>query len=213
MRLIHRPTSGRGALVEMILIVALAVALALAVQAFVVKPYQIPSGSMKPTLAIGQRVLVNRISHHLGDDPEVGDIVVFHPPLGAAPEEQGPGEAMPECAVTRQAGEPCADGGTQEAETNFIKRVVAGPGDRLYVAHGHPVVNGVAAQEDFTLPCGGGPDCNLTKEITIPPDHYFLMGDNRGASDDSRRWGPIPRDWIIGQAFFTYWPIDRVGLL
>ena len=50
-------------------------------------------------------------------------------------------------------------------------------------------------------------------EITIPPDHYFMMGDNRGASDDSRYWGPVPRDWIIGQAFFTYWPPDRIGIL
>jgi signal peptidase I len=74
-------------------------------------------------------------------------------------------------------------------------------------------VNGVEAEEDFTLPCGGGPVCNLRKEITIPPDHYFMMGDNRGESDDSRYWGPVPRDWIIGEAFFTYWPPDRIGIL
>ena len=62
-------------------------------------------------------------------------------------------------------------------------------------------------------PCGDASSCNLPDEITIPPDHYFMMGDNRGASDDSRYWGPVPRDWIIGQAFFTYWPPDRIGLL
>ena len=56
------------------------------------------------------------------------------------------------------------------------------------------------------MPCGNGGACNLPKPITIPPDHYFMMGDNRGASDDSRFWGPVPRDWIIGKAFATYWP-------
>jgi signal peptidase I len=195
-----------------VLIVALAIGLALAIQALVVKPYQIPSGSMKPTLAIGQRVLVNRLGHQLGGDPEVGDIVVFHPPVGAVPEEQQ-GNPIPECGVRRTQGEPCPEAGDQMAETNFIKRVVAGPGDRLYIENGHPVVNGEPSKEDFTLPCGGLAECNLPTEITIPEGHYFLMGDNRGASDDSRKWGPIPRDWIIGQAFATYWPPDRIGIL
>ena len=75
------------------------------------------------------------------------------------------------------------------------------------------MVNGVEAEEDFIRPCRGGNGCNLPQEITIPPDHYFMMGDNRGSSDDSRFWGPVPRDWIIGEAFFTYWPPDRIGLL
>ncbi len=55
-------------------------------------------------------------------------------------------------------------------------------------------------------------NCNFPKPITIPPDHYFMMGDNRGASDDSRFWGPVPREWIIGKAFATYWPPKRVGI-
>jgi signal peptidase I len=205
MALIPRPTSGRGAVIELIVIVAVAIGLALAIQALLVKPYEIPSGSMKPTLEIGQRVLVNRIGHKLGDDPDIGDIVVFHPPTGA---EEGD-----TCGVERKPGEACSEPTTEQADTNFIKRVVAGPGDRLYVDHGTPVVNGVVAAEDFTLPCGGQPICDLPKEITIPDDHYFMMGDNRGASDDSRLWGPVPSDWIIGKAFFTYWPPDRIGFL
>jgi signal peptidase I len=75
-------------------------------------------------------------------------------------------------------------------------------------------VNGIKAEEDFARPCrGNGDDCDLPREITVPSDHYFMMGDNRPYSDDSRYWGPVPRDWIIGQAFVTYWPPDGVGPL
>jgi signal peptidase I len=190
-----------------VLIVGLAIGLALAIQALVVKPYQIPSPSMEPTLDVGQRVLVNRLSHQFGGDPEIGDVVVFHPPVGAV-EGNRCGVERPE----RQPGQPCPEPTPERAEDNFIKRVVAGPGDRLRIEKGIPVVNGEAAEEDYTRPCRGLGGCDFDREITIPPDHYFMMGDNRGASDDSRYWGPVPREWIIGEAFFTYWPIDRVGL-
>jgi signal peptidase I len=157
---------------------------------------------MEPTLDVGQRVLVNRFLYHF-KDPKVGDIVVFHPPEGAA---GGPGE---QCGVNRGPSEPCPKATDKEASDNFIKRVVAGPGDTIAVKEGHPVVNGeIVADEPYTNPC---PTCNLPKPITVPPDHYFMMGDNRGASDDSREWGPIPRDWIIGEAFATYWPPNRIG--
>ena len=86
------------------------------------------------------------------------------------------------------------------------------PGDTIAVRDGHVVRNGVRQREPFIHACGGGSDCNLG-EITVPADHYFMMGDNRGVSDDSRYWGPIQRDWIIGGAFVSYWPPKRVGLL
>jgi signal peptidase I len=159
---------------------------------------------MEPTLDVGQRVLVNRVGYHLGD-PQIGDIVVFHPPAGA--------ENGRQCGVQKAAREPCPKPTPEKSDTNFIKRIVAEPGDTLSIEHGQPVVNGVPAKEDFIRPCGGAGDCNFKQEITIPPDHYFMMGDNRGASDDSRFWGPVPREWIIGEAFFTYWPVDRIGLL
>jgi signal peptidase I len=190
-----------------VVIVVLAIGLALVIQAFVVKPYQIPSGSMEPTLKIGQRVLVDRVLYHFRD-PHAGDVVVFHPPVGAENGQQ--------CG-DRSTGEgtkaACDTPTPQESDTNFIKRIVAGPGDRLSVHNGHPVVNGVEANEDFIRPCRGGSGCNFPRQITIPPSSYFMMGDNRGQSDDSRFWGPVPRSWIIGEAFFTYWPPDRIGLL
>ena len=205
-RLIPKPSTGHGALIELAVIVALAVGLAFLVQAFIVKPYRIPSGSMEPTLDIGQRVLVERVSYHFGD-PGIGAIVVFHPPQGAETQR---------CGVANAGGgtpRACPEATPEESETNFIKRIVAGPGDELSIKDGHPVVNGVMPDEPFINPCEElGPPCNMPKPITIPPNEYFMMGDNRGSSDDSRYWGPVPRDWIIGEAFFTYWPPDRVGI-
>jgi signal peptidase I len=173
------------------------------VQAWIVKPYQIPSESMEPTLDVGQRVLVNRFLYHF-KDPQIGDVVVFHPPSGA--------DVGQECGVQPKAGEPCSQPTEGQSDQNFIKRIVAGPGDTLSVKEGHPVVNGVEQKDEpFINPCGSGGSCDFPRTITIPPDHYFMMGDNRGASDDSRFWGPVPRDWIIGEAFATYWPPNRVG--
>jgi signal peptidase I len=210
---IPRPRGRLGGLVELVVIVALALGLALAVQAWVVKPYQIPSGSMEPTLAIGQRVLVNRFDYRFSD-PKPGDIVVFHPPAGADHQAEN------ECGVAVQgrdpieAGEACPRPTAQQSSQTFIKRIVAGPGDTLSVKEGHPVVNGVEKKnEPYIRPCGGGEACNLPKTITVPPGDYFMMGDNRGESDDSRFWGPVPRSWIIGKAFATYWPPDRIGTL
>jgi len=195
----------------LVVIVALALALALAIQAWVIKPYQIPSESMEPTLDVGQRVLVNRFIYNF-NDPSIGDIVVFHPPAGA--------DNGTECGLKVHGREPtevgmaCPKPTAAESSQNFIKRIVAGPGDTLSVKDGHPVVNGVEkTDEPYIIACGPAQTCNLPQTITIPPEHYFMMGDNRGASDDSRFWGPVPRDWIIGEAFATYWPPDRIGTL
>jgi signal peptidase I len=202
--------SGAGSLIELVVVVAVALGIALIVQALVVKPYRIPSGSMEPTLAVGERVIVNRIGNRFAA-PGLDDIVVFHPPRGADVNAcgnpgQGPFYEGPESHV------PCARPTATRSDQNFIKRVVALPGDTIAVRDGQVVRNGVRQREPFIHACGGGPDCNLG-EITVPADHYFMMGDNRGASDDSRYWGPVPREWIIGGAFVSYWPPKRVGLL
>jgi len=198
-------SSASGSLLELVLIVAVALGLALGIQAFLIKPYKIPSESMVPTLEIGQRVLVNRIGARFSD-PDVGDVVVFHPPAGAEESTECGGGPPPPSQV-------CAEPTKERADVNFIKRVVAGPGDRIAVRNGHVILNGKRQKESFAEPCGGGEACDLPREITVPADHYFMMGDNRGSSDDSRFWGPVPRKWIIGEAFATYWPPKRIGLL
>jgi signal peptidase I len=190
---------------ELALTVAIAVGLALLIQAFVVKPYRIPSPSMVPTLQIGQRVLANRLINH----PSVGDIVVFHPPKGADPDTPVCGNGMEGGGHGQACDAPTAD----ESSQTFIKRVVGAPGDRISIVKGHVIRNGVREKDAFTEPCGSDPSCNFPKTIVIPPGDYFMMGDNRGASDDSRFWGPVPDKWVIGVAFFTYWPPDRIGIL
>lgn len=201
-----------GSKLELVLLVAGALFFALAIQAFAVKPYLIPSKSMLPTLRPGQRVLVDRFSHTLGGDPKLGDITVFRPPSGAKLDSD-------QCGIPGQGpsyddggpanAQPCSKPTGTRAPDTFIKRVVGMPGDRIAISHGHVIRNGVPANEPFARSCSG-PTCNLDS-ITIPPGEYFLMGDNRGDSNDSRFWGPVPRAWIIGKAVATYWPPDRIG--
>jgi signal peptidase I len=213
---VKRPKSLVGSIVELVVIVAVALGLALGIQQWVVKPYRIPSGSMEPTLKIGQRVLVNRIGMDFGG-PHVGEIAVFHPPEGA---EQGVCGPIPH--TVRPGGSPCGQPVPKEyTSVNFIKRVVAGPGDEIYIKEGHAfrkaagTTQFVEEKDSYINPCvpTSLPECNFPTPIKVPPDHWFMMGDNRGHSDDSRFWGPVPLGWIIGQAFATYWPLDRIGTL
>ena len=193
-------------LIELVITVAVAVALALLIQAFIVKPYRIPSPSMVPTLDVGQRVLTNR----LAGNPSVGDIVVFHPPSGADLQN-------PECGSPSQGtGTPqaCDAPTSQKSSQTFIKRVVAGPGDTVSIIDGHVYRNGKREKDSYIIQCSpSSPACNFRTPIKIPPGDYFMMGDNRPDSEDSRYWGPVPDKWIIGVAFFTYWPPDRIGFL
>jgi signal peptidase I len=228
----RRPKSTVGAIVELIVIIAVALGLAFGIQEWIVKPYRVPSRSMEPTLEIGQRYLVNRIGAYFSK-PHVGEIAVFHPPEGAKEEECGPtphviklgGTACPAPVPRQEKGEP------------FVKRIVAGPGDEMYIEAGQ-VYRRAAGKSTFVretdsyikpcpklaevettvpqraplAPIHEGSICNFPVPIKIPPGHWFMMGDNRSESDDSRFWGPVPTSWIIGQAIATYWPPDRIGL-
>jgi signal peptidase I len=193
-------------LVELVVTVAVAVGAALVIQALLVKPYRIPSASMFPTLQEGQRILVNRLASH----PGIGDVVVFHPPSGADNDfaaqcgnpGQGPGHVQP------------CDRPTQRASSQtFVKRVVGLPGDTLKIIHGDVYRNGVRETGSYIQACTDPASCTFPQTITVPKGTYYMMGDNRGDSDDSRYWGPVPQSWIIGAAFFTYWPPSRIGTL
>jgi signal peptidase I len=156
--------------------------------------YRVPSGSMEPTYGIGARVIVKEGA------PKVGAVVIYHPPEGAEQEECGPTSH-----VIKLGGAACAEPIPQEdTGTTFIKRVVAGPGDEIYVKEGHVYRKAagssafVEEQNSSTRECGVSPECNFPTPIKISADHWYLMGDNRGESDDSRFWGPVPSSWVVG---------------
>ena len=202
--------SPAGTLIELAGIILGALVVALGVQAFLVKPYRIPSGSMLPTVRVNQRVLVDRLAMDFSS-PHLGDIIVFHPPKdyaeGCANPKQGEDQAG------QDAASACDAPWRQKSSQTFIKRVVGLPGDHLSIRDGHVFRNGKRESDGYIVQCAGDAACNFPQSITVPLGDYYMMGDNRPDSEDSRFWGPVPRSWIIGKAFLTYWPPDRIGFL
>jgi signal peptidase I len=193
---------------ELVLIVVVALGLALGIQAFVIKPYEIPSASMEPTLHISQRILVDRIGSHFSS-PQIGDIYVFHPPASETCADPAQGENN----AGQDGPAACDVPQKRESTQTYVKRVVGLPGDRLSIQNGHVIRNGVGEKDAYTIPCDGGGECTFPQTITVPKGDYYMMGDNRPDSLDSRFWGPVPKAWLIGKVFFTYWPPDQIGTL
>jgi signal peptidase I len=180
-----KTTTGRTIL-EYVVLAVVAIAVALLIQAFLVKPYRIPSESMEDTLLIGDRVLVDRVSWRF-TEPERQQIVVFHPPFA------GP---------------------------VLIKRIIGMPGDTVSLQDGAVYINGKPLDEPYvrridgqavpTEPFDNGP-WSLQTPYRVPAGNYFVMGDNRTESGDSRAFGPVPRGQLVGKAFARYWPPRRIG--
>jgi signal peptidase I len=179
--------------IEYALTVVVAIVIALVVQAYIIKPYRVPTPSMANTVRAGDRVLIDRVLYG-HRDIQRGDIVVF---TGGA-------------AVDHQV---------------LLKRVVGLPGDVLVVEEGRLLVNGRLADDDYvrrvdgaaepTQPGPAGPDApwSLQTPYSVPDDFYFVLGDNRTDSFDSRYWGPVTRNAIIGRAMAVYWPIPGIRTL
>jgi signal peptidase I len=171
-----------------------AIAIVLAIKAWVVNPYRIPSSSMEPTLhcarpdtgceaRFSDRVLACRFCYRLWS-PKRDDIVVFHtPPL---------------------ADVRCGAGGT------FVKRLIGLPGETWEERAGYVYINGKRLNEPYVKP--DRRDARTISPIKIKPGNYFMMGDNRSSSCDSRAWGTVPRANLIGKVFATYWPPSRVTI-
>lgn len=165
-----------------------------------IKPYRTPSEGMAPTLKVGDRVITKE---KRGYHPKRNEVVVFHPPIGASND--------PQCAVPQTQYEMCSKATPTDDRVTFIKRVVAVPGDAVAFRHGRLVLNGAVQREPFTSACGAGEGCSYRPRIIIPMGHYFVLGDNRGSSQDSRFFGPVPGSSILGPVVWRYWPPSRVG--
>jgi signal peptidase I len=179
--------------IDWIVTVAGAIAIVLAIKAWVVNPYRIPSSSMEPTLhcaggqgceaRLSDRVLANRFIYHFRN-PHRGEIIVFKTPPAAQ--------------------RNCGAGGT------FVKRLIGLPGDTWSERNGFVYINGKKLNEPYIKPVRR--DSETHEAQAIPPRMYFMMGDNRSSSCDSRVWGPVPRDNLIGEVFATYWPPNRISI-
>jgi signal peptidase I len=191
------PGSRFARVVLAFLVLAVGVGIAYALLGPDLKRYRQPSESMLPTIKLGSRFDANRDAYD-GHDPEIGDLIVFHPPAPANGESGGLGPSG-QCGVDYGGGRSCPQPARRLATVTFDKRVVAGPGDEVAIRGGHVILNGKLQREPFVLPCHPGDECDFPTPIEVPPDHWFLLGDNRGRSDDSRFWGPISRQSIIGR--------------
>ncbi len=192
---------------ETILLLGVALVLAVVIKTFFVQAFYIPSASMEPGLALNDRILIQKVSYWGDGEPERGDVVVFKDPGGWL----GPGAATP----PNTAAKVLTKVGLYPAGGHLVKRVIGVAGDTIECCddEGRITVNGEPLDEPYVQRDPACGNCNLPNPIKIPAGHFFMMGDNRGSSADSREWGPVPKEWIIGNAFFTYWPPRRIGLL
>ena len=164
-------------LIETVLLVVLALVLAQGIKAFLVQPFVIPSGSMIPTIHERDRILAEKISYRFVRDPERLDVVVFKNPTG------------------------------DPAAPILIKRLIATGGQTVDLRKGVVYVDGVALDEPYTHGLPSDPQNRAIKyPFTLPVDSYWMMGDNRTNSGDSRQFGPVAKTAVLGHAVWTYWP-------
>jgi signal peptidase I len=200
-RLFPNVSRRQRAAIDWLATIVVAVLIVLALKAWVVNPYRIPSASMEPTLHCGRpgqgceagssdRVLANRFIYHFRD-PERGEIVVFNAPKRAA--------------TICNAGV-------------YVKRTIGLPGDRWEERNGYVYIDGKRLDEPYVRPDRRDAETRTLADIPprgrytrIPKDMYLMMGDNRRQSCDSRRWGLVARSALIGEVFLTYWPLNRIS--
>jgi signal peptidase I len=177
-----------------------ALILTVLVKGFLIQAFFIPSRSMEPTLEVGDRVVVNRLAYRIGE-PAHGDVVVFLRPIGTGePQPSGP-LSWVRRAVAQGLG------GTPPGSEDLIKRVVGLPGDRVEGRNGRLYRNGRVVPEPYLA----GSFTSEFGPVKIRPGHYWVMGDNRVDSADSRVFGQVPRSTLVGRAVLTVWPVTHLG--
>jgi signal peptidase I len=199
-------SSAGGVLREILILAAVAIAVAFLMKATVAQAFYIPSPSMVPQLEVRDKIVVSKLAYHL-HDPRRGDIVVFDCPP-EVPTCKRPKHRFLPLRLAHDLGE--AVGLVQPDKDEFIKRVVALPGERVEAHDGSVFVNGHRLTEPY-LPRGVQTDDFPPQ--TVPPGHLWVMGDNRGDSEDSRIFGPILRQKVVGRTVLRIWPLTHISFL
>jgi signal peptidase I len=186
--------------VELPVLLLVALAVAVMIKTFLIQPFYVPSESMLPTIEVNDRVMISKLNYQFAD-PERGDIVVFISPFN----DEIDNESFID-SVVRHVLE--AVGIRTASADDLIKRVVAVGGDTVEVKGGYLIVNGLQINEPYLMSQGPMPDFGA---IVVPPESVFVMGDNRAVSYDSRKFGAIPEDDLLGEAVVRIWPLSRLG--
>lgn len=170
-------------LFDLVQTLVIAGAIFVVIYAFLFRPYQVNGHSMDPTFQNGEYVLTNLIEMRIGKLNR-GDIVVFNAP--------------------------------RDKEKDYIKRVIGLPGDKVKVSEGNIILNGEKLEQLFlpsNVRTNGGSFLGEGQEVVVPEDYYFLMGDNRDFSSDSREWGFVSKDELIGKSFLVYFPLNHFRIV
>ena len=164
--------------------IIIAIVLALLIRTFIVQAFKIPTGSMRPTLIEGDRILVNKFIYKY-KNPERGDVIVFRSP--------------------------------EDKKKDFIKRLIALPGESVEISNGTVLINNRAIDKKSIIKeryyYNRGEFGKEGKQVKVPEDAYYVLGDNSISSRDSRYWGCLPKKYVIGKAFLIYWPLTRIRLI
>ena len=164
-------------------IVVIALAMFVIMYIFLFQPHQVKGSSMYPNFYDSEYLLTDKISYRF-NQPKRGEVIVFKAP--------------------------------KNEDYDYIKRIIGLPGETIMISNGKTYVNGKLLKEIYLPPSMGTTGGDLWQEgksIIVPADNYFVMGDNRNHSSDSRDWGPVPKENIIGKAWFRYWPPKQMGLI
>lgn len=178
-----------GFFLDIIETAVFALAIFVLVYVFLAQPHQVSGRSMVPTFQDGEFVLTNKMAYRRGE-PQRGDVVIFHAPANAH----------------------CPPGGA----CDFIKRIIGLPGETVSVRGGKVLISGQELDEDYLPPeyvTRGDTYLQEGSTVTLQANQYFMMGDNRPGSSDSRAFGPVPVESIVGRAWIRYWPVSKMGVI
>lgn len=176
-------TKLRNNIIELIEFVAIVFAILMAIRVFAAEPHKVSGSSMVPNFHDGDYIITNKLAVKMSD-PVSGEVVILQDP--------------------------------SDANKVFIKRVIGLPGETVKILNGKVYINSKLLEELYLpldLQTPGGNFLKEGGEVTVPPGNYFVIGDNRGNSSDSREWGFLKKELIIGQAYFRYWPVDKAAII